>query len=589
MTGRLIVIGLIVFGLSVAPRNSCKSGPEVCKAYRETRHLQRHSSMSGFLPREAEWRNPTYGKSPALPSVVINEIMVNEPGSATTLEWVEIYNRSDASVNVGNHYFIDGSDTTILEAQNLAPDQFAVLARDMIAFESTWGDTTGVWGDNQREGFLLIEASMHLRNSGDTIAVYGPADEFTEVSWERSPRDGISLERVRYDVPDDQAEFKESIDPSGSTPGRINSQTPRRNDLSFDSAATHFPSPGSLAVVVENVGLGESVENIVSVYSDLDENQSGERDELFTELPVLALAEGMRETLTIDLTGIMADQVVIVLLHLGVDGNPLNNVLTVPYRSPGTRPEVVINEFMPDPHPDGSHEWVEILVTAEDSANLAGWSIGDSVQQSIISQDDVIAMSGEYLVLCQDSSACVEFYPDLTGREVVKISPWRSLNNGGDKIILRDAWGFVVDSLTYTETFDGDRSVERISSTVAAADPDNWMGSVDPAGATPGRENSVSVTFADEIDIAFSPNPFRAGEHVTISYQVPRETVLSIRVFGRNGRPAATILDSRPVVSGSIEWDGCDGSGAQLPPGLYVMLIEANDGSVKKLAVAIAP
>ncbi len=546
-------------------------------------------TRSGSVAPPCGVRYPTGRKSVAQPSAVINEIMANEPGSETALEWVELFNRSETTIDLGDYLIIDEPDTSYLDAVVLPPGEHAVLARDTSAFELHWGDSTGTWGDGSHEDYLLIEIPMRLRNSGDTVAVHGPDGEMTGVFWEQSPADGISLERVRYDVPADQAEFRESIDPSGATPGRINSQTPRENDLKFDSVHTHFVAAETLQVTVMNAGIGASSANTLYVYMDENENTIGELTELIHTVPVTTLAEGMSDTLLIDLSQATVNHVTAIVLQLADDGNLFNNSLSLSYRPPGVSPEIVINEFMPDPEPDGSREWIELLVTSLDGINLAGWSIGDSVSQSGITENNTSLVEGQYLVLCEDRIACFESYPETMGDPILEVSPWRSLNNGGDKIILRDAGGGVVDSLTYMESFGGGRSWERISPSISAADPENWMGSVDPHGATPGRKNSVSVQFIAQVEIDLSPNPFRAGEEAVISYHVPRETELSIRLFSRNGRQVATILDAQPVVSGSLRWDGRGNFGHQLPPGLYVMLIETNNGSATKLVVAIAP
>jgi hypothetical protein len=251
--------------------------------------------------------------------------------------------------------------------------------------------------------------------------------------------------------------------------------------------------------------------------------------------------------------------------------------------------EIIINEYMPDPSPGKSEEWIELYNRTGGEIDINNWQIGDSVGQNIIATDPMLISEDGYLVLCENRTAFEMTYPDVLPEIIIEINNWRTLNNSGDKIILMDGYGFVVDSLTFGDTYDGERSVERIDPALPSSDRDNWWGSVDTSGATPGRVNSTAVDYSKTLEVSVSPNPFVRGQPVEIFYSVPQQTTLTARIYDVNGREIKTLLDNRPVASGTIEWDGTDDDGRALPPGVYVLFFQTDRGIIKKIVLAVSP
>ena len=94
-----------------------------------------------------------YGSSANL--VVISEVLANEPGSLTKLEWVELHNADSLSHNLEGWSFVCKEDTTLFAANTVIPAKGClIIARqlvsdplDSVSFEGHWGDASGVWGD----------------------------------------------------------------------------------------------------------------------------------------------------------------------------------------------------------------------------------------------------------------------------------------------------------------------------------------------------------------------------------------------------------------------------------------------------------
>jgi len=164
--------------------------------------------------------------------VIINEIFYYP--SEGGVEWVEIFNRSDAMLDLSGWSFSDTRTRGLLKGKELHFDSgsYAVLTGDSTALVSILpGLIDG----------RIIEAHPFpsLNNSGDTLMLEtggGYISERVEYSSAWGGRKGVSLERVS---PDDMAagpsEWGSSVDSDGSTPARENSiyQTAGNHKASF--------------------------------------------------------------------------------------------------------------------------------------------------------------------------------------------------------------------------------------------------------------------------------------------------------------------------------------------------------------------
>jgi len=98
---------------------------------------------------------------------------------------------------------------------------------------------------------------------------------------------------------------------------------------------------------------------------------------------------------------------------------------------------LLINEIMPNPEGSDDGEWIELYNSGSETINLNGVKIKDSSTRVFVLDNDTNLEGNSYLVL--DKS--------LTGI---------SLNNsGGDSVILLDHNDSVIDSLSYTNAFEG--------------------------------------------------------------------------------------------------------------------------------------
>jgi hypothetical protein len=153
-------------------------------------------------------------------SIIINEIYPKTGGSGC--EWIELFNHSGFPVDLYAFSLSDAdtSDRTILTEVSLPvpADSFALLAQDSSIFSLPLPGGLAV---------CVLESGWPILNDdGDTPTLYDAAgavqDRVPYTGWDILA--GISLERISSVLPsDDPANWQPSSDPSGGTPGKVNS------------------------------------------------------------------------------------------------------------------------------------------------------------------------------------------------------------------------------------------------------------------------------------------------------------------------------------------------------------------------------
>ncbi len=160
--------------------------------------------------------------------------------------------------------------------------------------------------------------------------------------------------------------------------------------------------------------------------------------------------------------------------------------------------EIVINEIMFSPA-TGGFEWIELFNAGPQEVNLRGWILQDrSGTGGIIAADDIGVPAGEYVIIASK----IPLAPGWETLPAAVLLPTKfpSLNNGGDDILLHDAAGTRIDSVTYTGSWSSQRGVstERLRHDLPPL-RENWAASIAVAGGTPGKQNSVSVARRDPL------------------------------------------------------------------------------------------
>src|SRR6185295_5609917 len=147
------------------------------------------------------------------------------------------------------------------------------------------------------------------------------------------------------------------------------------------------------------------------------------------------------------------------------------------------------------------------------------------------------------------------------------VSNFPTLNNSVDKIILIDPSGLTVDSVNYNLKWynDADKqqggwSLELLCPDTLRYDSANWLASLDPAGGTPGRQNSqfgkkfdqtppllmsVTVLGPNQLQLQFNERINTASAQAVINYTVNSDIGNPISVLiSDNNEVALTFQNS---------------------------------------------
>ncbi len=385
--------------------------------------------------------------SSARSEVIVNEIMANEPGSETALEWIELYNAGTDSVELSDCCIIEGGDTTHFPADaKVAAGGFVVLSRKptaavgLTSFESVWGNGSGIWGDAPSEDYLLLSAKLSLRNTCDTVVLFGSSAGMSEtVIWSSSQPDGVTLERINPFKPAGFDNFGVCRAVSGSTPGRASSLLPADNNLALVTEYTSVDTPSDtlqpiiLSVTIVNRGLKESPPGVLLSYFDRDFSGNLSDGDPVDSVVLPPLLPDSVVQLTREYQEPPGHKRLIV--QLPRDADSTDNILSFDFGFGRLIRELVINEFMPNPGDQLDCEWVELKSVVAYPVRLKGFSIGNVVRQYAISVD-VGVSPAERVIVCEDTTAFIGYFGH-PGCAVVQPEGWRRLDNLGDVLIVK--------------------------------------------------------------------------------------------------------------------------------------------------------
>lgn len=165
--------------------------------------------------------------------------------------------------------------------------------------------------------------------------------------------------------------------------------------------------------------------------------------------------------------------------------------------------DVIISEIFADPAPQvglPDAEFIELYNRSGNPINLLGWKISDGSSTGTFPSQ--IVLPGHYWIITGSMNAP----PFVPFGNVVSVSNFPTLNNGGEAITLRTSSGLLVDSVNYTQSWyrdddkkEGGWTLELIDTNNPCGEEDNWTSSENLNGGTPGKVNSVNTNKPDVI------------------------------------------------------------------------------------------
>lgn len=241
----------------------------------------------------------------------------------------------------------------------------------------------------------------------------------------------------------------------------------------------------------------------------------------------------------------------------------------------------------------GAGEWVELWIR-EPVADVGQFSLADasSSPRTIARGETPRPLgAGVIMVVAQNPQAVRARY-GLDSTLVLGVAGgWPSLNDSNgdagfaDVVRVVAADGYPSDVVPYdARSVTRGGTLERLSPDLPGHVAGSWAECIDPARATPGRTNSLRAPGGGPGTrgalLAASARVLRRSDGAAPLLlrltQDARGRSLRVQVLDLIGRRVRTLVrDQRFASEGAFVWDGRDGSGAWVPPGLYVITAEA--------------
>ncbi len=525
--------------------------------------------------------------------VVITEFMA-DPDPQVGLpnaEYIEIYNRSNKIFDLTGWKIGDSGVPHDLTSFQLRPDSFLILCSSTAVTSFTgYGSVMGVTSFpalNNTGGDDVI-----LYDNNSTIIDKVHYDEYYYHNSAKADG-GWSIERIDVNYTcTSEANWSASTDPSGGTPGRVNSINGIFDDI-VQPRLLRACLDDSLHVTLY---FSETIPDTALI--NVANYYISETDILLgNPAAAVSSADGMSVTLTLTASAAFGIWTVeIVQTFADCSGNAISsrqsNFATPVASAPG---DILINEvlFSVD---NGAVEFVELFNASNKIIDMGTMEInnysitsGSPNTPQVLSNGCYLMFPSTYLVLSDDGDKIKAHYITKNPDAFLDMALPDMLTDE-DIIVLKNAASEVLDSLHYYASWHfpllndvHNISLERLSAARPTNESQNWHSAAETVGfATPGYKNSQNneagtgngdVTVEPEV---FSPDNDGTNDVVNILFHFDTPGYLAnVKVFDSKGRAVRTLIQNQLLGNdGAFSWDGVNDDKEKARTGIYVFYIE---------------
>lgn len=508
-------------------------------------------------------------------------------------EYIELYNPTDTAVDASLLSIGSGGSPVMLPADAVIPaGGYLVLINS---------EEAQVLRD---QGVEVAEINVpSLTNSGDVITLLEGSTVLQEImyteAWYNDPEredGGYSIEYVGGGADAGcGGSWKSSEDPTGGTPGRVNTVLGRMVD-NTPPMVTGFNVTESLIEIFFDEAIDPEQIADPNLFS-LDNGgaiQAAAAISPQTASLAVTIQPGIIYTLTI-----LSD-------YSDCSGNfpATNQTFQLAIPAEPEAGDVVINELLFNPGSGGS-DFVELFNCSDKVFQIEGWVLQNTLSTSQTSAERTVGatrlfLPGEYLTLSADPDDLLERYLEVDPFLLVdQILPSLPDDEGNLSVV---ANGVILDAFDYSEDLHsqliGDEdgvSLERLRQKSTTQDDNNWFSAAQSENfATPTRPNSQQRDVLPEsseqtfslLSPTFSPDGDSFEDILELQYVTDRPGFLArIRIFDVQGRPVRTLRQVELLAGeGTIRWDGSNDEGRRAKSGAYVLFVELfnPDGEVRE-------
>lgn len=520
--------------------------------------------------------------------VLITELMIdpNPVVGLPNFEWVELYNRSDETINLEDFRYSSGVTRYKLPAYDLAPGGYVMLCDDSDFDElSTFGST------------IEIRTFPTLTNGGDAATLEDPSGNLIhEVVYEKSwygdtSKDdgGYTLEMINPNDPClGASNWAASASPSGATPAAENSNWAPSNPSDGIIALTVVStSAAEIAIRFDRVpssGLSEMVFDLSPSVPVVDIMPSDEDDRTILLTLGSDLIPGTVYTVTID--GSAAD----CLGGSSGSSQTLDFLLPEPFGLG----DLIINEILFNPIGRES-DYVELYNNSSKFIDISQLLVGNFKPDGSGSDRAIetvyVIEPEDYLVLTEDKAALLARYPSAIGDKVIEVDLPSFNNTDGNVTIFleEDNEIVVIDEINYSEDMhnafvDDEEGValERVDPNISASVNSNWKsGAASKGYGTPTLPNSQADLDVDqEAGFVYLQNKTfypenQIDEQLNIIFEIDRSDYIgSVEVFDGSGRYVHQLANNQLIGRNDLyTWDGRSEDGRLMNAGVYIVVV----------------
>ncbi len=542
--------------------------------------------------------------------IVINEIMADPSPAIALPEWeyIELYNTSDAPINIRDWILIIGKKEYIFENDiEIQADEYLVLCHDNAVTDlEKFGDCYGF-------------SSFQITNSGTSISLVDDDDNLIssvefDVNWHSTSykeEGGWSLEQIDpFNPCVGKNNWESCISKNGGTPSMPNSIL---NDNPIPPKLDHINLDSTNCIEVffnQNMNLSttQNIDNYRITELDLKPQkiESIKHQNNYVKLHFDFIFEE-NKLYTLNINNV-----------INCKDIPPEDEIFVQFGIPSSanRNDIIINEILFNPINPGV-DYLELYNRSDKVIDLKELTFG-TIKQSFPNPPDTslkeIISESRYLlphsyILLSTDSEIVKYQYNINYNTYndydncfLEVKSFPSLPNTEGRVVICDKASKIIDEMYYSEemhyellTITQGVSLERISFEKASLDENNWhSASFNFNYGTPGYKNSMAVdskseVSENEIDIIpeiFSPNGDAYDDICGIYYNLDKnEYSINIKVFNSNGLLIRNLLNNNLTNNQDvIYWDGCDDNNRIVEAGIYIIMTEIFDleGNVKR-------
>lgn len=517
--------------------------------------------------------------------VLINEIMA-DPDPVRGLpnaEYVELYNRSNKTINLKNWVLADVTSKATLPDFLLLPDSFITITSSSHALPFN-------------VNVLRVSGFPSLGNDGDELTLFNETGKVIHAinytsSWFTDAlkrNGGWSLEMVDANNPCGLNNWKASVNSLGGTPSKQNSVK------GFN--ADNNPPKLIRAYARDEKQLELFFDEAMDSASFL--NNRVVVNATFSPSTIIGVAPFYNNTIIQFNNALLRDEVYQLVIDSVRDcaGNAIQDYRSIDFGLPylADSNQLFINEVLFNPR-SGGVDFVELYNSSNRLIDVKDLLLAKRGGDGNIDQIENIAPAGftikpnTYVIISSAPEIVQQQYYCMYPEQMIKANT-PSMNDDAGNILLINTQGTVFDELVYDDNMhvplldDKDGvSLERIDVARATADRTNWTSAAASFGyATPTYQNSqyLKTERAESVmelqPKTTSPDGDGYEDVMNINYMLNENGYTgTLTIFNAAGKEVKHLFKNNILgTSGTFTWDGTTDGGQKAPVGLYVFYFE---------------